>query len=95
MRARHQALHCAVQVFVANFQAPAPPTQAGFFFFGTELLNPCMWSTDSDFMQAPYFPGNGSDAAQCAGCKVRHCRHDQSCIRGDDHPADEHTRMMS
>lgn len=60
-------------MFVANFQAPAPPTQAGFFFFGTELLNPCQWSTDSDFMQAPYFPGNGSDAAKCEGCKVRGC----------------------
>ena len=66
--------HHDAQVFVTNFQAPAPPTQAGFFFFGTELLNPCMWSTDSDFMQAPYFPGNGSDAAQCPGCKVQYCR---------------------
>lgn len=56
---------------MANFQEPAPPTQAGFFFFGTELLNPCMWSTDSDFLQAPYYPGNGSDAAACEGCKVK------------------------
>lgn len=69
----HQAPQHAAQVFVANFQAPAPPTQAAFFFFGTELLNPCMWSTDSDFLQAPYFPGNGSQAAQCEGCKVCHC----------------------
>ena len=63
-----------LQVFVTTFEGPAPPTQAGFFFFGTELLNPCMWSTDSDFSQAPYFPGNGSDAGVCEGCKVR-----QSC----------------
>ncbi|CAL8466758.1 g6294 [Coccomyxa elongata] len=56
------------KVFVVDFQAPAPPTQAAFFFFGTELLNPCMWSTDSDFLQTEYKPGNDHLTAQCEGC---------------------------
>ena len=73
-RHSHTVIVACLQVFVTTFEGPAPPTQAGFFFFGTELLNPCMWSTDSDFSQAPYFPGNGSDAGVCEGCKVR-----QSC----------------
>ena len=92
----HQISQHGVQVFVANFQAPAPPTQAAFFFFGTELLNPCMWSTDSDFLQAPYFPGNGSQAAPCEGCKVWHCR----VLVRTEHPAhrqriDDHVHMTS
>ena len=73
-RHSHTVIVACLQVFVTTFEGPAPPTQAGFFFFGTELLNPCMWSTDSDFSQAPYFPGNGSDAGVCEGCKVQ-----QSC----------------
>ena len=59
-----------LQVFVVNFKEPAPPTQAAFFFFATEMLNPCMWSTDSDFLQAPYIPGNGLRSATCSDCAV-------------------------
>lgn len=59
-----------LQVFVVNFKAPAPPTQAAFFFFATEMMNPCMWSTDFDFKQAPYVPGNGLRSATCSGCAV-------------------------
>lgn len=59
------------QVFVVNFKAPAPPTQAAFFFFATEMMNPCMWSTDSDMIQVPYTPGNGARTAACQGCAVR------------------------
>ena len=54
-----------------NFKEPAPPTQAAFFFFATEMMNPCMWSTDFDFKQAPYVPGNGLRSATCEGCAVR------------------------
>ena len=53
-----------------DFQAPAPRTQAGFLFFGTELLNPCMWATDSDFLQADYVTGNNKMVADCPDCKV-------------------------
>ena len=60
-----------LQVFVVDFKAPAPKTQAAFFFFATELLNPCMWSTDSDFLQSEYKPGNDKLTAQCSGCMVR------------------------
>lgn len=60
-----------MQVFVVDFRAPAPPTQAAFFFFATEMMNPCMWSTDLDTQQVPYVPGNTSRAAACPGCAVR------------------------
>nr|QOL01096.1 putative extracellular protein CSOL_025 [Pseudococcomyxa simplex] len=56
------------KVFVVDFKAPAPKTQAAFFFFATELLNPCMWSTDSDFLQSEYKPGNDKLTAPCYGC---------------------------
>jgi hypothetical protein len=56
---------------VVDFRAPAPPTQAAFFFFATEMMNPCMWSTDSDTQQVPYVPGNLAHAAACPGCAVR------------------------
>ena len=58
------------QVFVADFKAPAPSTQAAFFFFATEMMNPCMWSTDTDVVQVPYTPGNGARTAACEGCAV-------------------------
>lgn len=61
-----------LQVFVVDFKAPAPKTQAAFFFFATELLNPCMWSTDSDFLQSEYKPGNDKLTAPCYGCMVRY-----------------------
>ncbi len=69
---------------MVDFQAPAPPTQAAFFFFGTELLNPCMWSTDSDFLQTEYKPGNDHFTAECEGCMVRkvalvHCLTASTC----------------
>lgn len=57
------------QAVVASFRAPAPPTQAAFFFHATEELNPCMWATDFDISQVDYQPFPGQPA--CPGCKVR------------------------
>ena len=51
-----------MQVVVAAFQAPAPPTQVAFFFHSTEVLNPCMWATDLDLQQTAY------PAPDCNGC---------------------------
>lgn len=56
------------QAVVASFQAPAPPTQAAFFFHATETFNPCMWATDADFSQVSYEPANGQPP--CPGCMV-------------------------
>ena len=53
-----------VQVVVAAFQAPAPPTQVAFFFHSTEIINPCMWATDLDLQQTAY------PASNCNGCMV-------------------------
>lgn len=60
----HTAL-ALVQVVVAAFQAPAPPTQVAFFFHSTEIINPCMWATDLDLQQTAY------PAPNCRGCMVR------------------------
>ena len=60
---------CNLQAVVAAFEAPAPPTQAAFFFHATETWNPCQWATDFDISQVDYVPFPGQPP--CPGCKVR------------------------
>ena len=54
---------------MAAFEAPAPPTQAAFFFHATETWNPCQWATDFDISQVDYIPFPGQPP--CPGCKAR------------------------
>ncbi len=66
-----------MQAVVAAFEAPAPPTQAAFFFHATETWNPCQWATDFDISQVDYIPFPGQPP--CPGCKARLLSEQRTC----------------